>query len=86
MSVGGVTHQGFYNSNLLLVETERAMMQAADEVLVVADSTKFGHPNLAFLCELSAVHRLIVDHEITEDWRSKMLASGVKLTLAGENT
>ena len=50
LSVAGINERGFYNSNLLLVETERAMMQAADEVIVVADSTKFGHQSLAHLC------------------------------------
>ena len=83
MSVGGVTSEGFYNSNLLLVETERAMIRAADEVIVVADSTKFGHQNLAFLCSLGDVQRLVVDHEITEDWRSKLIAAGVTLAIAG---
>lgn len=83
MSTGGITDQGLFNSNLLLVETERAMMQAADEVIVVADSSKLGHQNLAFLCELSEVDRLVVDPAISSDWRSKIVAAGVKLVLAG---
>ena len=66
LSVAGVNDRGYYNSNRLLVETERAMMQSADEVMIVADSTKFGHASLAHLCELDAVHRVIVDHEIPE--------------------
>ena len=32
------------------------MMRAADEVIVVADSTKFGHQSLAHVCPLEAVH------------------------------
>jgi DeoR/GlpR family transcriptional regulator of sugar metabolism len=83
LSVAGITERGFYNSNLLLVETERVMMDAADEVIVVADSTKFGRQSLAHLCDLGDVHRLVVDHEITEDWRSKVSAAGVKLLIAG---
>ena len=31
LSVSGVNEKGFFNNNLLLVETERAMMHAADE-------------------------------------------------------
>ena len=53
LSVGGITAKGLFNSNLLLVETERQMMRCADEVVVVADHTKIGRPALAFLCELS---------------------------------
>ena len=52
LSVGGITGKGLFNSNLLLVETERQMMRCADEVVVVADHTKIGRQALAFLCEL----------------------------------
>jgi DeoR family fructose operon transcriptional repressor len=83
LSVGGVNDRGFYNSNMLLVETERAMMQAAEEVIVLADSTKFGHQSLTHLCPLDAIDILVVDNEISEDWRSKVTAAGVKLLVAG---
>jgi DeoR/GlpR family transcriptional regulator of sugar metabolism len=82
LSVAGISDRGFFNSNLLLVETEQAMMRAADEVIVLADSTKFGHQSLALLCELSRVDTLVVDAEISQDWRSKILAAGVKLLVA----
>src|SRR5262249_59301875 len=49
LSVGGITAKGLFNSNLLLVETERQMMRCADEVVVVADHTKIGRQALAFL-------------------------------------
>lgn len=84
LSVAGINDRGFFNSNLLLVETERAMMQAAEEVIVVADSTKFGHQSLAHLCPLNEVNHLVVDHEITADWRSKVIATGVGLLVAGK--
>ena len=83
LSVAGLNERGYYNSNLLLVETERAMMQAADEVIVVADSTKIGHTSLAHLAALGDIDTLVVDNEITEDWRSKLIAAGVTLIVAG---
>ena len=83
LSVAGINEDGYYNSNLLLVETERAMMKAADEVIVVADSSKFGHTSLVHLCDLGGVDVLVVDNEISEDWRSKILAAGVQLVVAG---
>lgn len=82
LSVGGVTERGYFNSNLLLVETERGMMQAADEVIVVCDSTKFGKQSLAHLCELGAVHVLVVDHEISDSWRRQIEQAGVRLIVA----
>jgi DeoR/GlpR family transcriptional regulator of sugar metabolism len=84
LSVAGVTEQGYYNSNLLLVETERAMMHAADEVLVVADSTKFGKTSLAHLCELGAVDRLVVDAQLDAAWRERLRAAGIETLVADE--
>ena len=69
MSVAGINERGFFNSNLLLVETERAMMRAADEVIVVADSSKFGRQSLAHLCGLEEVQHLVVDDGIPAEWR-----------------
>lgn len=83
LSVAGITERGYFNSHLLLVETERAMMRAADEVIVVADSSKFGRQSLALLCELGDIDRLVVDHGVTEDWRSRLTAAGVDVLVAG---
>jgi DeoR/GlpR family transcriptional regulator of sugar metabolism len=82
LSVAGINDRGFYNSNLLLVETERAMMQAADEVIVVADSTKFGRQSLAHLSPLSDAHYLVVDDGISDEWKSKAEDAGVRLLVA----
>ena len=82
LSVAGATDEGFYNSNLLLVETERAMMKAADEVVVVADSTKFGHRSLARLCPLDAADYLVVDDGIADTWRRTIEEAGVDLIVA----
>ncbi len=69
MSVGGITERGLFNSNALLVETERAMMQSAEEVIVVTDSGKLGHAALARLCSLADVAHMVVDGGISVDWR-----------------
>ena len=82
LSVAGINERGYYNSNLLLVETEQAMMRAAEEVIVVADSTKFGHQSLAHLASLNEVDHLVVDDGITPEWKQKITASGVRLTIA----
>src|SRR5207302_5068063 len=84
LSVGGITDKGLFNSNLLLVETERRMMRCADEVVVVADHTKIGRQALAFLCELSAVDTLIVDHHLTPEQAALIDHSDVRLLLAGK--
>jgi DeoR family fructose operon transcriptional repressor len=84
VSIAGVKEEGFYNSNLLLVETERAMMAAADEVIVVADSTKFGISSLALMGKLEEVDMVIVDDELDEAWRRRITDAGVQLVIAQE--
>ncbi|RPI91153.1 MAG: DeoR/GlpR transcriptional regulator [Planctomycetaceae bacterium] len=82
MSVGGITPRGLYNSNTLLADTERAMLNAAEEVIVVTDSSKLGHSALAHLCELGRVDRVVVDAGITCEWKSIIEDAGVSLTIA----
>ncbi len=86
LSVAGINVRGFYNSNMLLVETERAMMQCADRTIIVADSSKFGRCSLARLCEWSDVHTLVADDELNEKWRSQVEGSSVQLILASSSS
>ena len=81
MSAGGITEKGLFNSNSLLVECERRMIKAAEEVWVVADSSKFGRSALTFLCELSSVTRMIVDSGLGDGWRRIVEKAGVELTV-----
>ena len=82
ISTAGISERGCYNSNLLLVETERAMMRSAEEVIVVADSTKFGHTSLALSCALDEFDVLVTDDGITDEWRMKIGAAGARLVIA----
>ncbi len=85
-SVAGITEDGFYNNDLLLVETERAMMRTADEVIVVADSTKIGRQSLTHLCPLNNVQHLVMDEGIDDAWRKIFESAGVELHIAKTET
>jgi DeoR family fructose operon transcriptional repressor len=82
LSVAAANDEGFFNNNVLLVETERAMMQAADEIIVVADSSKFGHRSLMHLCPLDNVDCVVTDDGLSPEWRTKIDALGVRLIVA----
>jgi DeoR/GlpR family transcriptional regulator of sugar metabolism len=82
LSAAGVTERGVFNSNLLLVETEQAMMQAADEVILVADSTKYGHQSLSLVCPLSEISTFVVDDGLASDWRVAIESAGARLVIA----
>jgi DeoR family transcriptional regulator, fructose operon transcriptional repressor len=61
IGVAGISPEGFYNSNALLVETEKRMLEAASEIYVVADHTKFGRRDLAFFCDFKTVTSIITN-------------------------
>ena len=82
MSIAGATEQGFFNNNMLLVGTERAMMQAADEVIIVADHTKWGSSSLTHLCRLNEVQKVISDAGLNDYWRKVVLDAGIELQVA----
>lgn len=85
LSVAGINEKGFYNNNLLLVETERAMFRSAEQVIVLADSTKFGRQGLVHLCELGAASTVVVDAGIPAPWRDMLISAGVELLVADES-
>jgi DeoR/GlpR family transcriptional regulator of sugar metabolism len=61
IGVAGISPEGFYNSNALVVETEKRMLEAASEIYVVADHTKFGRRDLAFFCDFSAITAIVTN-------------------------
>src|SRR6516165_5809405 len=83
LSVAGITAKGLFNSNPLLVETERQMMRCADEVTVLADHTKVGRQALAYLCAISAIDTLIIDHELSAVQRKLLRGAGARVVIAG---
>jgi len=82
LSTAAVSEEGFFNNNMLLIETERAMMRAGKEVIVVVDSTKFGNQSLSHVCSLGTVDHVVVDSQLSDYWRGKLSAAGVNLLVA----
>lgn len=81
LGAGGITAEGIYNSNSLLVETERQMLQCGQEVIVAVDHSKFGHPSLTRLCALDEVHRIVTDARLEPRYREMVERAGGRLEL-----
>lgn len=86
LSVAGVNERGFYNSNGLLVETERTMMQSADRTIIIADSNKFGRSSLAMLCDWTQVHMLVSDDQLDSQWAQFAKKTDVVLKVAAPSS
>jgi len=82
LGAGGVVAEGIFNSNMLLVETERRMMSCGQEVIIAADRGKFGRLALARLCGLGDVHRFVTDAGLSAEYRDLLAAAGVRVHLA----
>ncbi len=79
LGAGGIVAECIYNSNSLLVETERQMMDCGQEVMIVADHTKFGRLALARLCGLEDVDQVVVDSALSDQDRAMLEGAGVSI-------
>jgi len=84
ISAAGINDHGIFNTNRMHVETQQGMMTAADEVILVADSTKFGHKSLAHVCQLDMIQKVVVDCHIEDYWKEKLSLAGVEMVIADE--
>ncbi len=82
LGAGGITSEGIFNSNSLLVETERQMMTCGQETVIAADHSKFGRLALTRLCGLDEVDRVVTDPGISEPVREMLEEADVAITLA----
>jgi DeoR family fructose operon transcriptional repressor len=82
LSVAGIHNGGLYNQNLLLVQSERRMMEQAQEVVLLADSSKFGQQALARLGELSEIDTVVTDSGISQEHRRAIEGAGCQLIVA----
>lgn len=72
MGVAGLDADSLFNSNQLLVESERAMMKSADTVCVLADSTKFGRKGMTYLCGWEGIDHVVVDSQLSRSWQDRL--------------
>lgn len=82
ISVAGVYDGSLYNQNLLLVQSERRMMEQAQQVVLLADSSKFGQQALARLGGLDEVDVVVSDAALPAGHRDAVRAAGCELVIA----
>ncbi|HEX8914084.1 MAG TPA: DeoR/GlpR family DNA-binding transcription regulator [Humisphaera sp.] len=82
LSCAGVHDGHVYNQNLLLVQAERQMMRQVQQVVLLADSSKFGQQALAELCDLTQVHVVVTDEKLEQRHREAVKRAGCELVIA----
>lgn len=84
-SVAGIRDGSLYNQNLLLVQAERQMMRQAQQVVLLADSSKFDQQALARLCGLDEVDVVVTDAGLPEHHAQAIRSAGCKLIIAPQD-
>jgi DeoR/GlpR family transcriptional regulator of sugar metabolism len=83
LGVHGVDeHAGFTTPNLVEAETNRALIAAARQVVVTADSTKWGVVGLSSMARLDEVDVLVTDDGLAADARRVVESTVGRLLLA----
>lgn len=83
MEVAGVTFNfGMSHTNLSEVTMKQAMIQAAREVILMADHTRFGQESVVQVAPAEVVHRLITDNALPASTRLDLVKLGIEIILA----
>lgn len=78
----GITAEGIMNSNGMIVETQQEMMERADRVVILADSSKFDKPAMVHMCALDNVDIIITDARPSRSIELALKDANVQLIVA----
>ena len=73
---------GLTTTNMLEASLNRAMIDAAQKVVVLADSSKFGRRGFSKICDLESVDRSITDNRVQPLYLDRLRERGIEVTVA----
>lgn len=82
MGCASISHFGLMQSDVILVQAERKLLTMADELVVVADSSKFANSAGHAVCELSKVSILVTDSNLAPAAEELIRKAGISLIKA----
>jgi len=82
MGAGGITLEGITNSHSLLIDIQRAMLKAAQKVILCLDHTKFGRQSFSPLCGFDMVDAIVTDSLAPTELVAGLRERGVEVILA----
>ena len=75
--------QGVMQADVVLVAAERRLIDRAEQVIVLADSSKFSSSSGTIVCGLDEIDVLVTDAGIAPEARRMIEQAGIRLVIAG---
>ncbi len=82
MGAASIGAQGLMQDDIVLVAAERRLIDRADEIIVLADASKFDAPSGNVVCALDEIDVVITDSRISSDARNFLTRSGISIVIA----
>lgn len=82
MGAAALGERGVMQADPLLVAAERRLIERADELILLVDSSKFDGPSGNVVCALEDVDTVVTDGNIGNEHRTMLRKAGVRLVVA----
>ncbi len=85
ISAGGLsTVDGITDYDLNGASISRKMMERVEDVIILADHSKFGKTTFAYMCSLAEASMIITDTCCSEEWQQTLNENEVELLITGQ--
>lgn len=82
LGAAAIGPQGLMQADVVLVAAERRLIEKADEIIVLVDSSKFAGPSGHVVCPLEDLDIVITDAGVTAAQRQMLEVAGIRLIVA----
>jgi len=82
MSAQGLSPMGVMEGDPLLIQAEQKLINQAEELVLLVDSSKFGARSSLILCPLERVHTVITDDAVSSRDAKLVEQAGIRLIVA----
>ena len=73
---------GLTTTNAMEASLNKAMIKAAQKIIVLADSSKFGRKGFGRICGLEDVDQIITDKGLDQKTKTRLIELGIDITIA----
>lgn len=81
MGAASIGEMGLMQADIVLVAAERRLLERANEVIILVDSSKFEDPSGNVVCGLEKIDIIITDDKLSDKHAKMLEKAGVKLII-----